>query len=550
MANESSSRVKLIASAPLKEIFRSVDRPRHRMLLSWLPRYIRAALAVLALLANPGLLSAQPENLNVPHQPPPKFAPQIKSCTQTYWIPQDGSWGWKPFPDGMKCTVGAKTGTCQGGCCNACQVPTAAGTLFPTYVVVGLVYSPPGCTGCQSNASVVEYTEANTVGTTLPTENSFNQDYSLTVGVTGILGGGSAEVSGDWTTTQTSSTSQTISNTQQSGLKATGNQDGINHDQDTFIVLLNPSVSVDSGESFQCSATGGCAPAIEWRSGVDGPASQPYPLTVQDLKNFGALPTNVANLMQAHGITQEDFKTILSLDPFANGPAAIDGTRYVRTTHTFPYKPPDKGECNNSGVCTCVVMSSQKTNNELTSNTTSTKTSYAVGLKQAATFGPKGLLNLTVTATQKFTWTATASQTNLTSSFKSANLTIPCPSSNWTAAEDYTQIDVYWDTWYGSFMFAPTVVLEKAAGSNTFVSGHIVDKAGQPLRHEPVHVTVGAVTYHTLTDSKGDYAVYGVPVTKNLQTQKSPKATAHVRAQTYKVVLGSQTNAISLKYLP
>jgi hypothetical protein len=387
------------------------------------------------------------------------------------------------------------------------------------------------------------------VGTTLSTESSFNSDYGLSVKVSGPLDLGSVEVSGDYSSTETTSNSETISQTQQNDIKATGNQDGINHDQDTFILLLNPSVSVYSGESFHPAGTAACAPSIEWRAGVKGVASEPYKLTVQELKHFAALPTNVAQVMQAHGITQDDFNTILSLDPFANGPAPIDDARYVRTTHTFPYEPPDiSQECNNSGVCSCMVMSSANIQNDLTTKAVTSKTSYSVGLTEAGTFGNKALLSAKVTATQKFTWTTTSSTTNTTSSSKSATVTIPCPSVNWKSADDYTQIDIYWDTWYGSFMFSPTVAVESAAGANTFVAGHVTGPAGQALRHEAVDVSAEGHTYHTVTDSYGNYAVYGIKVVGDQQTQKPQKAIVHIRANTFAVSLAdSKPITLSVK---
>jgi hypothetical protein len=506
--------------------FTATTEVRRRMCLPR-PMWSRgSALALLLLLTNPALLFGQPEKGHpqfVCRPPGPQLAPAEAACTLKSCIVKDGSWDTNPIADGTACTVPSKgPGTCQQGWCNACQIPTAAGSILPKYVVIGVIYSPPGCTGCPSEASVVDYTNANTIGTTLSTENSFNQDYTLSLAAT-IFGNG-REISGDYSTTETTNASQTIANTQQTGLKATGNQDGINHDQDTIIILLNPSISVYSGENFHPFSTGGCIPAIQWRTGIDGPSAQPYPLTVQELKNFAGLPANVAALMQAHGINQDDFNTMLLLDPFVSGPAPIDGSRYVQTAFTFPYKPPDTNlqQCNGQGVCSCMVWSNQKIENELTTNVTSPKTSYGVGFKESAGFDIK-LLSVTDTATQKFTWTATASKTNTTSSSKSATVTIPCPSPNWKNLEDYTQIDVYWDTWYGSFMFSPSSPVEDVAGSNTFLNGHIADKTGQPMRHEPVDVSANGITHHTITDSRGDYSVYGIKVTKNSMHKRPNK---------------------------
>ena len=246
--------------------------------------------------------------------------------------------------------------------------------------------------------------------------------------------------------------------------------------------------------------------------------------------------------MTQHGLSQADFNEIMTLDPFSNGPAAIDSGRFARTVQSFPYKPPDTSqECNGAGTCSCLVMSNKQILNNLVTSTTSTKTSYSVGLKESVGGGLSTLVSASVSATQRFTWTATSSQSNLKSSTKSAIVTIPCPSTAWIQPEDYTLIDVYWDTWYGSFMFAPTVVAEHAVGTQTFATGHVVNSARQPLRHEPVDVVVGGTTYHTVTDSAGDFAYYGIEVQNHHRGAAARQAVARVRKQTFNLALGSES---------
>ena len=102
-----------------------------------------------------------------------------------------------------------------------CQVqlpscPSPTGALFPKYYVLGLVYSPPGCTStsslkCTSAASSVDYQSGSSMGTKVATSSSFSEGVSVAVDASfGVdnVGKFGASVSGGYSNTSSDSSSK------------------------------------------------------------------------------------------------------------------------------------------------------------------------------------------------------------------------------------------------------------------------------------------------------------------------------------------------------
>jgi hypothetical protein len=70
------------------------------------------------------------------------------------------------------------------------NLPTGVGTITPNYIVLLVVYAPPGTNGGKSTSSV-EYGTSSTAGTTTSVSNSFKQSTSVSSDVSGgIFGNG------------------------------------------------------------------------------------------------------------------------------------------------------------------------------------------------------------------------------------------------------------------------------------------------------------------------------------------------------------------------
>jgi hypothetical protein len=247
----------------------------------------------------------------------------------------------------------------------------------------------------------------------------------------------------------------------------------------------------------------------QWAAGLSalGPS---HSTTTEDLEtiyvkwliNPASMPANVAKDLKALGFTMEDFNALLALDPFAGGATTIDSTRYVPTTWSFPYQAPLTDPACNGGVCPCLSKSETITNTLQDTATQESKTSYSVGFTESASGIDLGIFQFGAQSDQKFTWTNSSSHSNMLGSNQSANVTMACPSPAYNGPP---HVVVYWDTLFGSFMFAPPA----SNGPLMVVQrGLVLRQAGMPARRVPVQVEFHGKVYHTYTDNQGEYAIY------------------------------------------
>lgn len=421
-----------------------------------------------------------------------------------------------------KCIMLSGDNSCE---CRGSELPppvckNATGAIFPKYYILGLVYAPPGCTSTSalkcSTQSSVDYQASSSMGTKVSMENAFSKTFDDKVDVSvGVKDAGSigASVSGGYQNTSSDSKSQTITKGQSLDIKATGNGDGIDHDQDLFILLLNPAVAVRENTQVvnnQCGPT-----VVSWYMGVSGSSGHEalYTIPVGWLKNPSSMPANVVYQLQTLlKFTNDDYQTILAQDPFANGSTTIDSNRFTLTTYSFPYIPTQQlSDCNN-GVCSCTTFADTLKNEFQTDVGSKYQDQYSLGFSESAGFDI-GVLSIKNQSDQKFTWTSTSTNDATTDSSQSALAAVMCPSSNYQGP---TNMDVYWDKLFGSFMFVPTWITQPQIISQ----GTAADASGKPVRHEAVTLSFGGKTYHTWTNNRGDY-VFSTPAslpTLNLPT--------------------------------
>jgi hypothetical protein len=120
------------------------------------------------------------------------------------------------------------------------------GTAVPKYLVLSVIYAPPGTNGGHST-SKVSYQAGSTTGTTTAASQSFKAANSISFEASGgILGnGGGGGISFEWSRTRTDSQSLEIKKSTNSTIDRSGpSQDGINHDEDDILLLLNPTVDL------------------------------------------------------------------------------------------------------------------------------------------------------------------------------------------------------------------------------------------------------------------------------------------------------------------
>jgi hypothetical protein len=372
----------------------------------------------------------------------------------------------------------------------------ATGTARPKYYVLTLIYAPPGTNGGKSG-SQVEYSSGSTTGTTTSTSSSFKAgaDVSASGGLS-LFGIVDLSTSGDFnyavTTTDTSSVEITKSQTYD--IKVPGpSQDGINHDEDLFVLLLNPLLGVAIYPENN----------ILWNMGLDGQFPNTANVYTGWLKNPSLMAAEAAGVkkqLDAAGLTASDYAQILSLNPFASAGGAINPVRFLPLGHTLNYEPPYlPGD-------TPPPQSYTLQNTVNVTNTESVQTQYGVNVTVSSGIDLLFTASLKVTGTLEWTNTNTYGASNV--SQQSAIATIGGPAYGYGGPID---VLLYWDTIYNSFMFA-------FPSQDPTCFGTAVDASAKPVAYKAVVLTVAGRTFQASTGPRGDFRFYGAPAGKGSVT--------------------------------
>jgi hypothetical protein len=361
------------------------------------------------------------------------------------------------------------------------------GTIFPKYQIYALVYAVPGCTStatakCQT-AGLVQYGQGSSNGTEVSASSSFKAGTSVTA-TEGPPTGDNASESFGVSTTTSSSQSQTVTKSKNNTLAISGNGDGIDHGQDYFVVLTNPEINLQTLGPTK----------IGWTMGYNGPIPHFVNLSVQDLRSPEKMNPGKLAELKALGFTASDYSEILGQDPLASSPN-LDTRRYSPVAWSFPYNPPNLASDCNSGVCTCPNSTVALSNSVQDQTINSASTEIDVSFTTKGSIVP-AVFQLSVT--DSFAWTNSSSVANTESGTQSASATIACPSPNYTGPQE---MDVYWDSIYGSFVFAPYAPAQEAVVQ----SGEVTDSSGKAAPGALVTLNIGGKVYHTVTGRDGVY---------------------------------------------
>ena len=314
--------------------------------------------------------------------------------------------------------------------------PLATGTARPKYYVLTVLYAPPGSAGASTagtSNSLVDYGSMSSTGTTTTIANSVKEGFTLQFGT---------EKEGlqfNFSDTTTDSSSIAIQKAETFDIKLPGPAaDGIDHNHDVFVLLLNPLLTVAEfpGNNVQVAM------------GVDGPTMNIQYVYVGWLNGTAPMAPGVLNQLEAAGLDPAtDYRQILSTNPFSDGSTVIDTGRFAALPESFAYEPP-YSKADAPWVATYTVQNTATATNTVT-------VEYSVG----ATIAIPILKLFNLGASVTFTSTNTTQTTDTT--METASVTVGGPSFAYTGS---TNILVYWDSVYHSFMFAYPVG-EVAPGS-------------------------------------------------------------------------------------
>ena len=358
-----------------------------------------------------------------------------------------------------------------------------AGTVRPLYEVLTVVYAPPGTKGGNSK-STVTYGNGTSAGATTSISSSFQAgvDVSATVGgATQFAPSATSDVS--FSDTKTDSSSVEIKKSQNYSLTVQGPaEDGIDHSEDQFILWLNPLVSVAIDPSGK----------MQYSMGVDGNVANLQLVRVKDLQNPASMLPQLKQILSRAGLTEADYASILSTNPFTSANAAIDPKRFVPIQY-FTYQPPGADTPQDPPNVNLYTQTTTTTN----TNTQEAKVQY--GVKVSVSAGIANVVKLTVAGSMQ--WTNTSSTGTSSSALLSATVVVGGPSLGYTGPID---VVIYWDTVFNTFMFA--FPAEPAIASGTFI-----DIEGRPVANTPIALVVGTHTVRTFTGPNGAYRFYGAP---------------------------------------
>lgn len=385
----------------------------------------------------------------------------------------------------------------------------ATGTIRPKYYILSVLYSPPGANGGKSG-SLVDYASGSSTGTSTSTTSSFKAGISVEASTgldLGVVKLGLTTQFGA-SVTNTDLSSENITKSQTFDIKVPGpGADGISHDHDMFMLMLNPllAVSVYPGNY------------MFWTMGVDGAVMNIQSVYVGWLKNPATMAAGVKQQLDAAGLTAADYTQILAANPFAQGATAIDPNRFLATPQTFPYEPP-------FSAADPVFTSSITTQNVVNvTNSHTVQRQYTVTASASA-----GLIGSNFKLNDTLEWTNSSMYGTSSTSTQSATATVGGPAFGYTGQTD---VVVYWDTLYSSFMFAFPAAPPAATGT-------IADAAGKPLAYKPITLTIAGKKFETFTNQQGQYRFYGAT---------SGSGSLAVQGQTFTVAVGSGKSNPPLK---
>lgn len=381
------------------------------------------------------------------------------------------------------------------------------GYVNPKYIVLGVIYAPPG------SSSFVSYANSDLVSSTTTTKASFSSGYSegatqLIYGTTSIKGfqGGKVDASAQQSTsysnssTSTDSTAVTIQKTIGTVLKANGplcNYTGVDHDYDVIEVWLNPVVL------YTLTNSGVVIPDGYGYSSLDQPGMDVQyvyagelngDLTLTSAHQTAFARTWASNEQwpsgQGPGLTAANEQDILDMDPYFNCtwksgvtdsacPEPPDKGRFTQTTNLdFPYSQPQVG---GQPLTKGYTLNYANTNSYGSSETL--QNSQTIAYESSVGFSIFGIGfkdTLSKSQTMQWSYETTSQFTNTTTSTSTASITGPAcnivngecspvypppnaydPVSCSTATQlptafgQGTDIYIYQDNLYGTFMFEP-----------------------------------------------------------------------------------------------
>jgi hypothetical protein len=300
------------------------------------------------------------------------------------------------------------------------------GTVKPKYMVLSVVYAPPGTNGGHSTSSVV-YEGGSSAGSSTSVSNTFKQSYSVSAMTGGgFIGQVDVGLSFSYAKSVTDDQSIDYKKTTNSKITVFGpSVDNIDHDHDLIYLWLNPQVdlSLTSSSGVWTFVGAGTAEITYVYAGsLRNPSchfdAAMHPTCMRD---------DVRNYLKRFGITEQDFPDILRYDVLANDLSAFDSKRFQPMNYTFPYQPPyAAGETVPTQTFTFTNGSNSTIGSKVTED-------FTVGANFECGADFLGLAKGKTKDSLTWAWTDTSSQSTSAGASEAATFTIGGPSFGYPA---------------------------------------------------------------------------------------------------------------------
>jgi hypothetical protein len=465
------------------------------------------------------LLSARGTPAQGTCTPPPKYT-QCLNAACAAWLHQHGG------PRTCKLTLPNCTPITAQDCpetfpqCGAdpCAPFTTSGYIYPSYLVVTVIYAPPGSAASGGSApSSVDYGEVSSAGVSVSTSNDFQTNLQVEASGGVIVAGQGAIIAGTFglTNSQSHSNEQNFSVSGSTDVSDPGSaNDGIDHNQDLIYLLLGPTISVT------ISGFGTTPNLISWTLAPSAQSGRLVPVWVGELQNPALMDPQKKAMLAQFGVTPAEYPNILARDPFADNrhnimdptQPGLDPNRFAFTGVSFPYFPPYQPSVR-------LPSQSYALTNDLTSKTSTTTTdSYTVGVKTDATASAIPFLDVLKTELKtsvNWTWTNSTTQGMTSESKQTATATVGGPSYGYLGCGE---VDAYYDRMYGTFVFAfdpvscvpsgQAMIRSPLGAPGGSVRGVVNNTAGQLVGNAPVLLDQFGRRQRTFSDSAGQFVFF------------------------------------------
>jgi len=418
----------------------------------------------------------------------------------------------------------------ESSCNQACFICHPS-TLHPDYLLISVLYAPPG------NASTASFANSASTGTLFGfSTNIADSEVTSTSASIGLAGNGVSFDTRAGTSSSNGNSKQvsiSVTSTTTDYLRSTG--DFIDHGKDVFLIWINPVVTLTKEDQNTLAASIASV----------GPQQFVIPVTVDELKVGGTIkpehlndtkvcPTSTPDSCYfspgLRFLTEADKASILAQDPLVSAPPdqpPLDTQRYV-----YKQSNPLESTAKSDNVSSGFTLTSTNS----TSSTTTQTTGFNDGSSAGISFHPVAV-GFSLSSSDSWTWTTgqsngassgTAQQTSITLSSITPTC---CDNSNGYTCE----VSIYEDTVYHTFAFVPQPESCQIAPATTSILPHnlsysvastpskdparpasrprvvslkgAVTRNGIPLKSEQVEVddAAGNLLYRILTDSHGRF---------------------------------------------